>query len=309
MKLHWLSTAGLCALIFAAIILSGSEKPGSVSEGKERIEGQDGMLPQRITSFSLDRTFSFAGENLPLDNFDVRERLDRELTVNSYYHSSTLLLLKRAKRYFNIIEPILKEENVPDDFKYIAVAESALSNASSYAGAKGFWQFMESTARGYGLEVNHAIDERYHLEKSTRAACQLIKDYKERFGSWNLAAMAYNVGETNLARYILQQKAAHFYDLNLNAETMRYLFRVVALKEIMTHPEQFGYYLNEEDKYADLPQHKVITVDTTILDLATFATERGISYRQLKIYNPWLLTHNLPNRSRRTYELKIPFPL
>ena len=309
--MRWLSTLTLIFILAIAIVLTSSERPiepENTTKADEIAEVKEGLLPQKITSFTLDRTFSFAGEFLPMENFDVRERLDRELTVNSYYHSSSLLLLKRAKRYFNIIEPILKEEGVPDDFKYVAAAESGLTNATSYAGAKGVWQFMKPTARGYGLEVNYAIDERFHLEKSTRAACELIKDYKERFGSWSLAAMAYNMGETRLARNLEQQKAERFYELNVNEETMRYLFRIVALKEILSHPQQFGYYLDDEDPYPDLPKYETLVVDTTITDLASFAEERGISYRQLKIFNPWLLTYHMPNRSRRTYELKVPFP-
>lgn len=305
MKKSWWTLLSIPVFIVIFIALSSSEPP--LTEAPAEVEGK-GLLPQRITSFDLDRTFTFAGEYLPMDNFDVRERLDRELTVNSYYHSSSLLMLKRSKRYFNIIEPILKEEGVPDDFKYLAVAESALSNATSPAGAKGVWQFMKTTGRAYDLEVNYAIDERFHLEKSTRAACRLLKDYKDRFGSWSLAALAYNAGETRVARNIRQQKAEEFYELNMNSESMRYLFRIVALKEILTHPDHFGYYLEEDDLYPDLPQYKTLTIDTTISDLGSFAESMGISYRQLKIYNPWLLTYHMPNRSRRTYELKIPYP-
>lgn len=309
MKKSWWTLLSIPVILLIIIGLSSSEKPNPKDINVKRAAHERvGFLPQQITSFTLDRTFSFAGEYLPMDNFDVRERLDKELIVNSYFHSSSLLMLKKAKRYFSIIEPILKEEQVPDDFKYLAAAESKLSNATSPAGAKGVWQFMKTTGIAYGLEVNSAIDERLHLEKSTRAACRLLKDYKERFGSWSLAAVAYNGGETRIARNLRQQKAEQFYDLNMNAETMRYLFRVVALKEILSHPEEFGYYLNEKDLYPDLPQHEVLTVDTTISDLGAFARERDISYRQLKIYNPWLLTNHMPNSSRRTYELMIPYP-
>jgi hypothetical protein len=305
----WTPLAVLIVLIAAfAISYTLPSEPASEPEGSEETLAADGVLPQKITSSGLDKNYSFAGEFLPLENFDVRERLDRELTVNSYYHSSTLLLLKRAKRYFDIMDPILKEEGVPKDFKYVAVAESALSNATSPAGAKGFWQFMERTGEHYGLEVNRDIDERFHLEKATRAACQLIKDYYERFGSWSLAAMAYNGGETRIARSLREQKAEHFYELNLNEETMRYLFRIIALKEIMSQPDKFGYLIEEKDQYSELPAYKVLKVDTTIADLGAFAEAQQISYRMLKVYNPWMLTGRLPNRSGKLYEIKVPFP-
>lgn len=309
MKLKVLSLIAILTTIALFIILTGSDKPEvkTTAEESENKSESLSVLPQRIASAQLNKTYSFAGEVLPMDNFDVRERLDRELTVNSYYHSSTLLLLKRSRRYFDIIEPILEEEGVPSDFKYLAVAESALSNATSPAGAKGFWQFMTATGRAYELEINASIDERFHLEKSTRAACQLLKDYKERFGSWSLAAMAYNGGETRIARSLADQRAEHFYELNLNGETMRYLFRIVALKHVLSRPERFGYMMEEKDYYPALPMYKTLEVDTTIADLGAFAEQHNISYRKLKVYNPWLLDSSLPNRSRRNYTLKVPY--
>jgi len=296
---------GLILGAIGIILLSNTKGPSPKAEKKDVTEIS--ALPQQITSAQLNKTYSFAGEILPTDDFDVRERLDKELTVNSYYHSSTLMLLKRSKRYFDIIDPILRDEGVPSDFKYLAVAESALTNATSPAGAKGFWQFMRATGRAYDLEINRDIDERFHLEKSTRAACKLLKDYKERFGTWSLAALAYNGGETRIARNLKAQRAEHFYELNLNSETMRYLFRIVALKEILTQPKRYGYLIEESDYYPALPVYKTLTVDTTISNLGAFAESNGISYRKLKLYNPWLLDSHLPNVSRRTYELKIPF--
>ncbi|NBB88431.1 MAG: transglycosylase SLT domain-containing protein [Bacteroidetes bacterium] len=289
------------------LILSSSENPVKTSDKKEGTETDISALPQRIASANINKTYSFAGELLPMEDFDVRERLDKELTVNSYYHSSTLILLKRSRRYFDIIDPILRENGIPSDFKYLAVAESALSNATSPAGAKGFWQFMKTTGRAYGLEINSAIDERFHLEKATRAACKLIKNYKERFGTWSLAALAYNGGETRIARSLRQQRAEYFYQLNLNTETMRYLFRIVALKEIMSQPSRYGYEIEEKDYYPDLPLYETLTVDTTIADLGAFCEKQEISYRKFKVYNPWILNSHLPNASRRTYKLKIPF--
>lgn len=289
------------------VLLSSSDNPVKANTKKEKTEEDISALPQRIAPAHLNKTYSFAGELLPTEDFDVRERLDKELTVNSYYHSSTLILLKRSKRYFDIIEAILRENGIPSDFKYLAVAESALSNATSPSGAKGFWQFMKTTGRAYGLEINSAIDERFHLEKSTQAACRLIKDYKKRFGTWSLAALAYNGGETRIARSLKQQKAEHFYQLNLNTETMRYLFRIVALKEIMSQPSRYGYEIEEDDYYPALPAYKTLTIDTTIADLGAFCEKQEISYRKLKVYNPWILNSHLPNASRRTYKLKIPF--
>ncbi|NBB89061.1 MAG: transglycosylase SLT domain-containing protein [Bacteroidetes bacterium] len=307
MKYFLFSLAIIALSGLSLLSLSSSDNPVKASEKKAKTEGDISALPQRIAPARLNKTFSFAGELLPTEDFDVRERLDRELTINSYYHSSTLMLLKRSKRYFDIIEPILRENGVPSDFKYLAVAESALSNATSPAGAKGFWQFMKTTGRAYGLEINSAIDERFHLEKSTQAACRLIKDYKKRFGTWSLAALAYNGGETRIARSLKKQRAEHFYQLNLNTETMRYLFRIVALKEIMSQPSRYGYEIEEDDYYPFLPAHKTLTVDTTIADLGAFCEKQEISYRKLKVYNPWILNSHLPNASRRTYKLKIPF--
>jgi len=249
MKYFLISLAIIALGGLSLVSLSSSDNPVKASAKKEKTEGDISALPQRIAPAHLNKTYSFAGELLPTEDFDVRERLDRELTVNSYYHSSTLMLLKRSKRYFDIIEPILRENGIPSDFKYLAVAESALSNATSPAGAKGFWQFMKTTGRAYGLEINSAIDERFHLEKSTQAACRLIKDYKKRFGTWSLAALAYNGGETRIARSLKKQRAEHFYQLNLNTETMRYLFRIVALKEIMSQPSRYGYEIEEDDYY------------------------------------------------------------
>lgn len=263
-------------------------------------------LPQVIHPIDLDRKFSFAGEVLPMENFDVQERLDRELIVNSYRHSTTILNIKNAHKYFPVIEPILRKNGIPDDFKYLAVAESDLQNATSPAGAKGIWQFMKPIAEHYGLEVNREVDERYHIEKATRAACEYLKETRKRFGSWTLAAAAYNMGGTRLAREIEAQRADSFYHLNLNEETSRYLFRLVAIKEILSRPEDFGFQIADRDKYPPLTGYKVVEVDQPIPNLGDFANEHGTTYRLLKVFNPWLLTSRLSNASRKTYEIKIP---
>ena len=265
-----------------------------------------GALPQRIAAIDLDRAFDFAGEPLPMDNFDVRERLDRELIVNSYRHSRTILNIKNANKYFPVIEPILAEAGVPDDFKYLAVAESDLRNATSYAGAQGIWQFMKPIAAHYGLEINREVDERYHLEKATRAACAYLLDAKRRFGSWTLAAASYNIGGTRLARALKQQDADTYYDLHLNEETSRYLFRLVAFKEIISRPGDFGFQLDETDLYAPMTDCRIIEVDGSISDLGDFARAHGTTYRMLKVFNPWLRSSRLRNPRGKTYEIKVP---
>ncbi len=264
-------------------------------------------LPQIIKSVDLNKTYSIAGEVLPANNFDALERLDRELLVNSYWHSSTILNIKNAQRYFPVIEPILAEHGIPDDFKYVAVIESNLRNETSPAGAKGIWQFMPAVAKGYGLEVSSEVDERYHLEKSTHAACALIRDYRERFGSWTNAVAAYNMGETRFARELERQNMTSYYDMNFGSESSRYLFRVLAMKEIMEDPIAFGFYV-EEQKNLYMPLHdcKVKKVEETIPNLGEFAKENGISYRMLKLYNPWLITGKLTVGEGQSYEIKIP---
>lgn len=269
-------------------------------------ETSDIILPQVIKSIDFSKDYDLAGEVLPLDNFDVLERLDREIISNAYLHGSTLLNIKAQQRFFPLFEKILTANGVPSDFKFLAVAESNLRQATSPAGAKGIWQFMPATAKAYDLEINSEVDERLHVEKSTHAACQLLLDYKKRFGSWTLAAAAYNMGSTRLAREMAAQKAEAFYDLNLNAETSRYVFRIVAIKEILSYPNAYGYYPDDAHMYNPLDKFNIVEVDTTINSLADFAIQNGTTYRMLKLYNPWLLTSKLTNRTGKTYEIKIP---
>lgn len=247
----------------------------------------------------------FCGEKTPLHMADVKERFDRELIVNSNLHASTLIILKRANREFPIIEPILKKYGVPDDFKYLAVAESALINATSSAGAKGFWQFMPATAKEYGMEVTDEVDERYHLIKSTEAACQYLVNAKNKMGSWTLAAASYNGGLAGVNRQITSQGETNYYDLLLTEETHRYVFRILALKEIMQNPVLYGYTLRQDELYNSIPTKK-IEVDSTITDLAAFAKEQGINYKILKVHNPWLRDKKLTNSSKKKYVIEIP---
>ena len=247
----------------------------------------------------------FAGEKAPLQIADVRERLDRELIVNANLHSATILIMKRANRAFPIMEPILKQYCVPDDFKYLAVIESALINAVSTAGAKGVWQFMPETAKEKGMEVNDVVDERYHLQKSTEGACKYLVKAKEKLGSWTLAAASYNGGMGGLSRKLEEQKVSSYYDLMLTDETYRYVFRILALKEIMKNPTLYGFDVSKSELYENLPT-KTIQVDSSITDLASFAKTQGINYKILKIHNPWLRDKKLDNPSKKKYQIEIP---
>ena len=259
----------------------------------------------KIYALKIPQSLDFSGERVPLDQPDIRERLDRELLVNTYWQSNMMLLIKRANKYFPIITSILKEEGVPDDFKYLAVIESALQNTRSPKGAKGIWQIMPGTAREYGLEVNDNVDERYHIEKSTRVACAYLKKAKERFGSWTLAAASYNRGMYGTDQLLKKQLVDNYYDLLLNSETSRYVFRILAVKEIMTYPEAYGYIFDQEDLYKPIPVRK-LGVDTAITNIARFAKEQSINYKILKVHNPWLIQNHLNNRSRKYYEIEIP---
>lgn len=264
------------------------------------------LTGEGVTAPLIPTEVDFAGELLPMDNFDAKERFDRELISNCFRHSSTLLFLKKANRYFPIIEPILAKHGVPDDIKYLAVAESALSNATSPAGAKGFWQFMPSSAKERGLEVNKEIDERYHLEKATVAACEYLKDAHQQLGSWTLAAAAYNMGSPGLKKQLKKQKGQSYFDLDLNAETARYILRIMAIKTIMQAPDAYGFNLSKKDLYPPMPKFKTIVEKGSIVDLAAYAEKHEISYRMLKLYNPWLLDATLNNKEQRTYSIKIP---
>lgn len=247
----------------------------------------------------------FAGEKAPLNVADVRERFDRELLVNANLHATTQLIIKRANRAFPVIEPILQRYGVPDDFKYLAVIESGLVNAVSPAGARGVWQFMPETGKERGLEITDLVDERYHLEKSTEAACKYLLDAKAKFGSWTLAAASYNGGFSGVNKQITFQGVNNYYDLLLTEETSRYVFRILALKEIMKNPALYNFNLQPHELYPVLPA-KTVEVTTTIPDLAVFAREQGINYKILKIHNPWLRDRSLTVKPGKTYTIEIP---
>tara|TARA_B100001057_G_scaffold39979_3_gene35931 strand:+ start:2292 stop:3215 length:924 start_codon:yes stop_codon:yes gene_type:complete len=259
----------------------------------------------KVYALELPDTLSFAGEKVSIDAPDLRERLDRELLVNTYWQSNMMLLLKRANKYFPIIEKILNEEGVPGDLKYLSVIESGLENVISPAGASGFWQIMRTTGREFGLEVNSNVDERYHIAFSTRMAAQYLKKAKKKFGSWTLAAASYNRGMSGIQRNLNTQKVESYFDLRLGQETSRYVFRVLAVKEIIENPSKYGYIFDDTDLYYSVPV-RLYGLDTAISNLTAFAEKMGVNYKILKIHNPWLLQNHLNNRSRKYYEIAIP---
>jgi len=299
-------TITLFLAIVSTSILTVQLFTASTFEGKEDEKYHENFENSyNIFALTLPKTLDFAGEEIPMNLLDVREKMDRELLVNTYWQSQTLLLLKRSHRWFPLIEKILKEEGVPEDFKYLALMESGLTQIVSPAGATGFWQLMKDAARERGLEVNNDVDERYHIEKSTYAACAYLKEAKEKFGSWTLAAASYNMGMAGINSQLERQKATNYYDLVLNEETSRYIFRILAAKTIMSDPKSFGFNFREEDLYGSL-KFKEIEVDSTIPNLADFAFQQGINYKTLKFLNPWMRDNHLPNSSRKKYLIKIP---
>ncbi len=259
----------------------------------------------RIKALKIPENLTFAGEKVELDKTDIRERIDRELLVNTYWQSNALLWFKRTNKYFPVIEPILKEKGVPDDFKYLSVIESDLRNVTSPAGAKGMWQMLKEAARENGLEVNSNVDERYHLEKATRAACDYLIDAKERLGSWTLAAAAYHAGNYGIEKRLEEQQVSSYYDVLAGENTERYIPRIIAAKEILTHPEKYGFEFEKDDLYELGPTYTV-EVDTAITDIASFAKKYGTNYKELKMYNPWLRENKLNNKTQRLYQIKIP---
>ena len=262
---------------------------------------------EEISSSSpyIPDTVLFCGEPVPVDFFDVKESLERELLVNSYYHSQTILFIKKAARYFPVIEPILKENNIPDDFKYLAVAESGLANVVSPSKAVGFWQILSGTAKDYGLEVNDEVDERYHLEKATGAACKYLQASYDKYGSWTTSAASYNVGRRGVDRQINKQKETDYYDLLFNEETARYVFRIIALKLVLESPEKYDFHLSKDELYKPIPYKEVI-VDSPVESWADFAQENNTNYKILKKLNPWLREKNLMNKSGKEYIIYVP---
>lgn len=249
----------------------------------------------------------FADEVIRLDRADLRERMDREITAFTYSHQVTLLMIKRANRYFPIVEPILKECGVPDDLKYLMVIESNLSpTAKSPAGAAGLWQFMQATGRQYGLEVNANIDERYNIEKATRAACDYLKEAYSKYGDWMTVAASYNGGQNGISRRLEQQEVDRAMDLWLVEETSRYMFRILTAKLVLENPKAYGFVLKRSQLYPYIAPKEIVTTTQQIDDLTAFAKQYGVTVAQLKEENPWLREYTMNNKSGRTYHLRIP---
>ena len=256
---------------------------------------------------ALPQKLDFAGEAVPLEYFDVCESLQKELLVTCYMHSRTFQTLLNTERYFSIIEPILAENGIPDDFKYLCMAESGLNpEAVSYAGAGGLWQFMPQTGKEYGLIVESQIDERYNVEKSTRAACRYILDAYERFGSWTLAAAAYNAGNAGVARRLEVQGTDDYYDTFLPQETLRYVFRILSLKIVCSDPEAYGFEFGEDDLFKPLDDYRYVSFSGRNIDWSEIAREYGTNYKMLRLLNPWIRAYEYANKSGITLQVKIP---
>lgn len=254
----------------------------------------------------VPKSVMFCGKDIDLTRFDRYERMDRELLAFTYMHSTSIQMIKKANRYFPVVEPILREEGIPDDFKYLMVIESSLNpNARSVAGAAGLWQFMKTTGRQYGLEVNDNIDERYHVEKATRAACKYLREAYEKYNDWVGVAASYNAGQARITEQLAKQYTEDALDLHLVEETARYVYRIMAAKIMFANPSAFGFHLKASELYVPIP-YREVTVTIEISNLAQWAKEQGTTYALLKNLNPWLRQDFLQNRSRRTYILKVP---
>lgn len=301
-KNRWLI---IVLVVFSGLALLGISKLGQGSESKPLTESDKPKNTYAIFAIPLPEKLEFAGEEVPMDQIDIRESLDRELLVNTYWQSQTLLFIKRANRYFPIIEDILKRHGVPDDFKYLPVAESGLMNVISPANAVGFWQLLEGTAKEYGLEINNEIDERYSVEKATEAACKYLKESYLKYGSWAMAAASYNAGRRGIDRQVERQNEKDYFDLLLNEETSRYLFRILSYKMILSNPSEYGFHVGENDLYPEIPFYEV-TLDGKVDDFSIFAGRYGITYKILKWLNPWLREASLANHPGKSYYIKIP---
>ena len=283
---------------FIALLITGSTADESEIVRME--------TPMVFKSVEIPNSVTFAGEKIPLEKFDVKEALDRELLSNAYFHSQSIRYIKLAPRYFPVIEPILKERGIPDDFKYLAVAESGFNpRAASPAGAVGFWQFLKGTGQQYGLEINNEIDERYHIEKSTIAACKYLREAYNKYGSWTLAAASYNGGMARVESQQTRQKMTGYYDLLFVEETQRYVYRIAALKLIMENPKQYNFVIHEDEKYPMIKTREV-EISGPVKNFADFAIENGINYKLLKDFNPWLRDDKLTNSAGKRYVVKIP---
>lgn len=292
---------GIFFLIVEMLTFS-SEKTNSDSEYQKAF-----YKNYKIFALEIPKELDFAGEKVLTNRYDVRESIDRELLTNTYWQSQTILLIKRAYRWFPVVEPILKRNNIPDDFKYLALAESGYANNTvSPAGATGVWQFMKETAIKYGLEVNDDIDERFNIEKSTEAACKYLQDSYNVYKNWTMAAASYNMGAGAASKQIVAQGTQNYYDLLLNNETARYVYRIIALKIIISNPKNYGFYLRKKDLYPPIPVYTV-KVDSSITNLLAFAKKYDINYKILKEFNLWIRKSSLNNNEKKRYILTIPY--
>jgi hypothetical protein len=299
-----LYTLGAATVI--CILVLTSYAPEKDSNGTNAADKLPADAVQQIKIPKLPDSLNFAGELVPMNDADVRERIDRELLSICFWHSNIIQNIKFTKRYFPIIDELFKKYEIPDDFKYLAVTESNLRNATSPAGARGIWQFMSATAKSYDLLVTKEVDERLNFYKTTEAACKLLKNLKEKFGSWTLAAAAYNCGEGRVKERMDEQKGTLYYDLVLPEETMRYVPRIVAMKEVMKNPTKYGFSLADSDYYPEMPKYKKVLVTTSIKHWPDFCKEHKISYRTLVVHNPWIIDYTLSNAAGKSFEVLIP---
>ena len=300
----------LSIVILSAFFIKATQQSPNIKNTKISIEPTSNISKNvsdnyEIKAVKMPNYLEFANEQVPLDIQDVYERMDRELHVNTYWQSNTLIYAKRAHKYFPIIEKILAENGIPNDFKYLALIESGLMNVTSPAGAKGFWQIMKTTGRENGLEINKNVDERYNLEKATKVACDYLNSAYKKFGSWTMAAASYNSGRSGIIKQMDKQQVTNYYDLLLGEETSRYVFRIIAAKEILSHPKKYGFVYDDTDLYNHIDTYQV-EVDSVITNVANFAKHYGLNYKELKALNPWLRENVLNNASKKKYLISLP---
>jgi membrane-bound lytic murein transglycosylase D len=295
--------AAFCSLIFLVLVIKlfNYSVSDRVSDNSYKNYFNSSY---KVFGIPLPKELDFCGEPVPVSDYTIRESLEKELLINTYWQSQTLLFLKRCNRWFPVIEPILKRHGIPQDFEYIALIESGFTNVVSPAGATGFWQLIDPTARNYGLEISDEVDERYNVEKSTEAACLFFKEAFEKYHNWTLVAASYNLGMGGIDKQIEKQRTHNYYDLYLNEETARYVFRILAIKDILKRPKAYGFELRMHDLYPPLPI-RAVRVDSSITDLADFAIKQGTTYKILKLLNPWLRKNSLSNNDRKTYSISL----
>ena len=306
-----LIACGMAVILIGVTAILTMSLAQSNDEQMEQYEGTDheyisfDRIDHMTHDIELPETMEFCGEEVPLDLFYVRERLERELIVNTYKHAATLLSLKRTTRWFPVMEPLMEQYGLPEDFKYLAMIESELTNAVSPSKAVGFWQFLEGTGKEYNLEINKEVDMRYNVEKETVAACKYLKDSYRKFGSWTSAAAAFNGGNGRISRTMDEQRVESYYDMRLPEETQRYVFRILALKLITEDPEKYGFQIGDNGWYRPF-ETKTVTVTESIPNLIDFAFEQGTNYKMLKYFNPWLRSNSLTITAGNSYDIKIP---